>query len=134
MNRDNLEKLANYLEQLPENYEHFGMWDFYSENNTNVSPFAYILPTVCGAVACAVGHAPAAGIPAKDEEDWNEYSDRVFELFMDAWEWCFSPGWAGIDDTPHGAARRIRHLLENGVPANAIEQCEGYHPYIFKSS
>lgn len=133
MNRKNLEKLAAYLEKLPTNYRHFSMWDFSRVDGVETSDYSDLIkyPSECGAVACAVGHGPAAGIPARHGEDWNEYSDRMFDLFEDDWQWCFSPLWLTVDDTPQGAAKRIRYLLEHGVPEDFVEQIDGDAAYLF---
>jgi hypothetical protein len=133
MNRDNLEKLAAYLEQLPEDYSHFGMMNYMA-----VKQFTYPytssahLIDACGAVACAIGHGPAAGIPRKgDYEYWSTYSHRVFDLRINEFDWCFSSTWMVVDDTPNGAAKRIRYLLEHGLPADAGPQRVCRAPYIF---
>lgn len=67
------------------------------------------------AIAIALGHAPLI-IPAKPSESWNSYSDRVFGLSTDEWHWCFGGGWAVYDNTPKGAAKRIRYLIANDAP------------------
>jgi hypothetical protein len=133
MNRANLEKLAAYLEQLPEDYSHFGMMNYMA-----VKQFTYPytssahLIDACGAVACAIGHGPAAGIPRKgDYEYWSTYSHRVFDLGYDDFDWCFCAEWLLVDDTPHGAAKRIRYLLEHGEPDDAVAQMQGRAPYLF---
>lgn len=133
MNRDNLEKLATYLEGLPADYDHFGMQTFLSQNGDDYH-YADTAPTAgaCGTIACAVGHGPAAGIPAVGlAEGWNGYSERVFALDHNQWVWCFDGDWMHVDDTPQGAAKRIRHLLEYGLPADFLEQCWGEAPYLF---
>ena len=133
MNRENLTKLADYLAALPADYDHFDMFDYYR----NIRIFGYILPIEsalpdkCGAVACAVGHGPAAGIPPVAGEDWTTYGHRVFDMGGEEWYWCFSDKWTGIDNTPHGAAKRIRHLLEHGLPEDATDQQYGFAPYLF---
>ena len=150
MNHENLEKLASYLENLPEDYQHFGMQTYvtptdmaalkkYAENNGGVH--------TCGTSACALGHGPAAGILFPDDDkfwertqsaylfdekgtpqwvdgpfrlpNWDAY---CFEFFLpednnhELWSWCFGPSWSRIDDTPKGAAARIRYFLAKDVP------------------
>jgi len=132
MNRENLEKLASYLEELPEDYEHFGMSSYFKNNNGVIfyvdrSPLA----GECGTVACAVGHGPAAGIEPSGHENWVGYARRAFDLSTSQERWCFSGAWAVIDDTPQGAAKRIRYMLKYGLPEDAYEQCWGEAPYMF---
>lgn len=141
MNRVNLEKLAAYLEQLPEGYDHFDMCDFYQKyfiglggiriGRTKSNPETAIAPSECGAVACAIGHAPAAGIPALPGEYWAPYAVRVFELLHNEWVWCFDGEWECIDNTPQGAAKRIRYLLAFGPPSDWKEQLDGEADYLF---
>jgi len=133
MNRENLEKLASYLEGLPTNYQHFGMQSFLCQDG-HLYSYADTAPIAgdCGTVACAVGHGPAAGIPAvHGNESWNAYAERAFDLNHDQWLWCFDGDWMHVDDTSQGAAKRIRHLLEHGLPEDPIEQCWGMSPYLF---
>ena len=133
MNRKNLAKLAAYLITLPVNYRNFSMIDYFiteHENDGRLFPAEVGALTDCGSVACAVGHGPAAGVRAKDGETWSQYEDRVFGLSNKEWAWCFHNEWVYTDDTPHGAARRILHMLEYGVPENALAQMRGTEPYI----
>jgi hypothetical protein len=133
MNRDNLETLAAYLEGLPADYQHFNMNVYVMKddrlfNYASGAPFA----GACGTVACAVGHGPAAGIPAKLEEEWwTDYARRVFELKGCENDWCFAGLWVNVDNTPHGAAKRIRYLLDHGLPEDAEYQMYGDAPYLF---
>lgn len=118
--RNNLSTLASYLERLPSNYKHFDMETFaYSEEHEEV-PTSEIQngKFSCGTVACAVGHGPAAGItfcPSDLEPNgypgWLKYSERFVPSGSPEWIWCFSDEWAEFDNTPRGAAARIRHLL-----------------------
>lgn len=133
--RENLTKLADYLDTLPEDYQHFTMSTFidnegemepinqYAEKNGGVGE--------CGAVACAIGHGPAAGIlfPRRRSNSplwyysllsrqftphWEAYSARFLiceEKYPAEWEWCFGADWSNTDNHPWGAAARIRYLL-----------------------
>lgn len=133
MNRANLEKLASYLEALPAGYEGFSMREFFEEEyRRHGNPRFAPLAGRCGTIACAVGHGPAAGIPIAPEDDcWIDYSDRVFALTEKEWRWCFDGSWANVDNTPHGAAKRIRHLLLHGIPDDADRQLYRRAPYLF---
>ena len=135
----NLEKLANYLLALPEDYEHFDMGDFFIvgeddypsllclKSAKNKKEIANI--SSCGAVACAVGHGPAAGIPVGNFKSWWSYSNKSFTGNDLEWAWCFGGEWEGVDDTPKGAGVRIKALLGgyslNELDINAIT--EGYY-------
>ena len=133
MKRSNLEKLATYLEALPIGYQHFSMRSYLTKDGMYLShpEEANTVLIDCGTIACAVGHAPAAGIPVMRGEDWDAYEARVFNLTTAEWKWCFSSYWTDVDDTPHGAAKRIRYMLEHGVPENAFYQMNGSSPYLF---
>lgn len=131
MNRANLEKLAAYLEALPADYRHFDMSSYFLIEGRG-TVYADYYAGRCGTVACAVGHGPAAGIPSLvSDEYWTEYADRVFDLTEEEFTWCFDGAWSIVDDTHHGAAKRIRHLLEHGVPDNAEAQLRFDVPYLF---
>ena len=131
-NIENLNTLATYLEQLPEGYEHFDMKYYFVVQGRRL---AYLVsePKLesCGTVACAIGHGPAAGIPIKPEELWGVYCARVFGLSGSAWTWCFGEEWVHVDNTPQGAAKRIRHYLTYGLPEDAEEQRLGDTDYCY---
>lgn len=135
--RNRLNKLATYLEGLPEDYSHFSMFD-YLQGNDNAAEARYARENggvhTCGTAACAVGHGPAAGIlfparmvtksiynPSKFEVDWGNYS-LLFTGEDDAdtplWLWLFASQWRNADDHHFGAAARIRYILDGrSVPA-----------------
>ncbi len=141
--KSNLIKLADYLESLPDNYDRFTMC-YYAFKSSKYSTNYLIMPTItakeipCGTVACAVGHGPSAGIKIpfrmmdryqsiSDDLNttdidigcfWTDYSVEVFGFskYSEEWYWCFSDLWHKSDDTPKGAAKRIRHVLTHGVP------------------
>lgn len=140
VNRKNLKTLAKYLEGLPADYEHFEMSDYITGKQGNSEVVHYALNNggvdTCGTAGCAIGHGPAAGILFAVEDlevnqywasgyevDWNKYCDRYFvPSNSPAFEWMFGGGWYNWDNTPHGAAARIRYFLKNGVPADAVEE------------
>lgn len=127
--RARLEKLAAYLDGLPPGYRHFDMLSWmkpkssvkeahYARHNGSVNS--------CGSVACAVGHGPAAGIFVPENfisrqgrvffVDWEEYAKELFAGNDSNSFWMFSSTWAWTDNTPTGAAARIRYLLAHGEP------------------
>lgn len=114
--RDNLAKLATYLEGLPADYEDFDMAVFHEESEEPALQ-------LCGSAACAVGHGLSAGIRAYPKDfSWQMYARRVFgtegEIFSHGklWDWCFTQEWQNYDNTPAGAALRIRAYLADKVP------------------
>lgn len=148
MNRNNLERLATYLESLPEDYSHFHMGDYlrgnvvssvsarirrnnemlnYARNNGGFLHCAY--------AACAVGHGPAAGILVPQRYllndstvNWLSYNLALFteESSANGWppihEFLFSSVWMTIDNHHWGAAARIRYALADEViPENDFE-------------
>ena len=122
--RDNLNKLADYLLSLPDDYKHFYMGQFhdYVLSNPDYSPEKTFS---CGTSACAVGHGPNAGIgDYKSCSDWIEYSEKylIADVYENsAWDWCFSESWAEVDNTPKGAALRIKQYLRSGVPEGFLD-------------
>jgi hypothetical protein len=143
--RENLTTLAEYLERLPKSYRHFSMEYHIDGKNLGDKTFDRMFaeePQVaikqCGSIACAVGHGPVAGIPLSKsmitrctfswcddrpdaEIDWDAYAERNFTgEDTTAWLWLFGGEWKFIDNSPHGAAARIRYLLANNgkVPAD----------------
>jgi len=132
MNRANLTMLASYLEQLPEDYQHFGMNNYFKGADGFHKPvFSAPLAGACGTVACAAGHGPAAGILIPGVVWWSDYVALAFDLRVPEWHWCFAGDWVRVDNTPHGAAKRIRYLLEHGLPEDSSKQMTGKAPYIF---
>ncbi len=139
MNRENLKKLADYLAALPEDYSHFNMAYFARAESYNdatrqgVREFPDILATygynACGTVACACGHGPAAGLVPLPEERWWDYHNRVFALDDTEFGWAFGEEWAEEDNTPQGAALRIRMLLRDGEPPEGFTREGEYGMY-----
>ena len=120
-----LRKLAAYLMTLPADYPDFEMDDYIGRWDGISSSYAH--KAECGTAACAVGHGPRAGIRPKPREWWSNYSERFsgFEEHSPKWEWMFGSDWSEVDNTVHGAAKRIIYLLEMGLPENAEEQRDG---------
>ena len=120
--RENLAKLATFLEALPADYSHFRM-AVYANNprsgEIDVNDISQRDLNECGTSACAVGHGPAAGIPVSpDDRTWHGYEKRVFGVSLDddydtpsydLWSRLFGPHHP---DNPRAAAARIRNTLE----------------------
>lgn len=129
MNKDNLDKLATYLESLPIHYAHFDMADFLERRRvTDMTKQEYIYARRnggfdgCATAACAVGHGPAAGILVPPQYvdgvyvDWLGYSRNLFTSNAHEWDWLFGAKWVRVDNHHWGAAARIRYLLAGNEP------------------
>lgn len=126
IDRDNLEKLANYLLARPANYGKFNVI-MYSE-------VRYPDEACCGTAGCAIGHGAAAGItPLREKMTWWHYSDQFIhrESQNSVWCWCFSPEWYGVDNTASGTALRIKWFLDHGLPGNWKDQMYGIAPLCY---
>lgn len=142
--RANLKKLADYL-ATGQTAMKFDMSDYCrkpidpkkaKELRVSLSYMdtVFIQNAECGTVACAIGHGPAAGIPSHvNDAGWWDYTSRAFgiqpgheELDDDLWAWMFSSEWKDTDNTPQGAAARIRWFLDHDcAPDNARQQMLG---------
>lgn len=126
--RRNLEKLAAYLERYAAETGHsvrFEMGQFCDVNH-------YYDSIQCGTIGCAVGHGPEAGVEKWMDEWWYEYVERAFTGGDDdVYCWLFDDGWKYNDNTPLGAAKRIRWYLRHGVPDDYLEQMEGESPLCY---
>ena len=117
MNKRNLLKLAKFLEGKP---KHFNMRNFASKRGQDVA----IEDVDCKTVCCAVGFSPIIfpRLTAKflREEHWNDswgrFSTYLYDTTHYGWSWLFSSSWSNVDNTPSGAAMRIRYLTKYGVP------------------
>ena len=139
--RANLDKLATYLESLPDDYKKFSMYSFFcgpiSESEFDLETVAKRIKNganPCGTVACAIGHGPAAGISVNDPEihGWFSYAKVRFGALNHwvgsvdensegsrLWSWLFASEWHTTDNTVKGAAARIRWYLQHGIPDNS---------------
>lgn len=139
--RANLVKLARFLSEEPIEAERFDMDHFSVLKTGDGQVLRCVDPmhqgSACGAVCCAIGWGPSAGIAADGEFSWWSYCDRNFiEAPEDVeppeeWEWCFGSGWSATDNTAKGAAKRILWLLMNDLPVNAECQRFGKAPLCY---
>ena len=120
MNIKNLELLADYLEKLPSDYDKFDMEMYIFKGSSNADAKlgeAIENNNECGFATCAIGHCIFVdGLPKPDKnESWGRYAKRIFDIESDGghFYWCFSDDWADADNTPLGAAKRIRYLIAN---------------------
>lgn len=123
-----LERLAAYIETLPESYAHFDMESYFhdprlklaTEQDEMVHSIDLMQP-VEGMCGCLLGHSAAAGVRwnPNDYTDWREFAKVVYGVDDTAFEYLFSGDWYVEDNTPEGAAQRIRTYIEQGVPVLA---------------
>lgn len=130
INIENLQKMAQYVDNLPQsvfdmNYYRFAkfgeFYSFYKE---------------CRTTGCILGHCTILDIkplPMKvngiDFLLWC-YQFTGINAFYDSkiFDFLFHCKWKFIDNTPKGAAQRIRYFLEYGLPENWQEQMTGKAP------
>jgi hypothetical protein len=137
MNTENLLTLASYLDTLPDDYERFCMSYFLNTLDPEEVEEPALLEKMhnyqlhnggvpCGTVACAVGHGPAAGLLMTEDEAndltgvWVHYAERVFGMdrFNREFYFLFGANWTDYDNTPKGAAARIRYVVAGGEVPN----------------
>ena len=124
MNKENLKKMADYIETISP--ERFDMLEFRTGGKKNHE---------CDSVGCVLGHCTVLDknpLPMNYIGDINfsEWSLDFTGLYpnSDEWDYLFAPFWKAVDNTPIGAAKRIRYVLENGAPEDWHEQMIGKAP------
>lgn len=80
----------------------------------------------CGTSACAVGWAAVIHPTLSRKVEYTALAQKLygdwFHINSEPWEFLFGGSWDIIDNTPEGAAKRIRFLLEHeGIPAGFSE-------------
>lgn len=143
IHKDNLLTLANYLDALPVDYAKFDMGAFFRLGSWCGLRIPPVEERPCYTAACAVGHGPFAGMPTIGDEAWDTYAERVFGVNASTdedddlgFEWMFGSSWTDFDDTPRGAAARIRYFLHHGVApedfqyGRSVQQIEIYSSFL----
>ena len=141
MNKRRLLRLAKHLETVPQRY--FDMASYRRKYGDKEMLRIYPSEALalswrdCGAVGCALGHAPELGgaFTPKSGEVWEDYCERVFGIhaYSSEWDWMFSWNWGEMDNTPRGAAQRIRWLAKNGLPEDSEDQLFWGAPLCYRS-
>lgn len=112
--RANCVKLAEYVQALPDDYEHFNM-SYFFEWDTGLAHCPREIPEIaCGTSACFLGHGPAAGIGSDSGLGWDNYATYYFGFGddnEDFWGFVFDACWP---DDAKLAAERMFYLLEHG--------------------
>ena len=122
LNKVNILKLAKFLERLPQ--EKFDMFNYKTNEEADCLPPE---EHSCGTVGCALGWAPTAlrSADLHAYDNWDDYSAQVLGIYeAGEWGWCFDGDWKLVDNTPKGAALRLRYRVNNGVPDNYREQMD----------
>ena len=146
--RANLEKLATFLEESP--LVIVGDYKFLDDNSFGHNLFnmgLYWMSGECNTVGCALGWGAKAGIgdpklidsALYDNAFWPDYAHQTygvggryaFEYTHPTYLWCFAGRWLHVDNTPGGAATRIRYMLEHGVPETFNGQMHGVTPLAY---
>jgi|GEM_PF-2087571 hypothetical protein len=124
LQKQNCEKLIAYL-LSDKKLAKFDMWYFTQEDIKLVRDPNEM--TTCGTVGCSAGHGPYAGIPKKKSETWFGYvhANFGFHYSSNIGQWCFSCDWALRDNSPYGAALRLKWFLEKGLPNDYWDQMHG---------
>lgn len=113
MNKENLLKLATYLEGPLKAAFDMAWFDDGKGNPMALSTSR----TECGTVGCAVGHAPYAGIKKNLEETWVHFSLRAFGITESEHKFLFAGAWGMGDlNNPIATARRLKWFVSFGVP------------------
>lgn len=119
----NLQILRDYMAMLPENHEHFDMWDFFTEGDGfPVKPKEVTRGSIneCGTSACLLGHAALILNAPERYDSWLEYSRSIFPALHSAgamsdnyiWEFLFSADWAHHNNTVPSAVKRLDYVLK----------------------
>ncbi len=121
MYKENLLKMADYIETIPQEQFNMGTFRF---NDKCVNP-------ECNSVGCIIGHCTILDAenvinnfmkPSNiiNFQAWSEEFTGI--KGNNTWEYLFSSEWLTSDNTPTGAAKRIRYVVEHGLPDTFFEE------------
>lgn len=121
INKQNLLRMADHIEKVPQ--EMFDMENF--RIGQQVAP-------ECDSVGCIIGHS----VILAPELITRLYGGKIdfyawclsftgLSLGVPRWKYLFGSAWKYSDDTPIGAAKRIRYFVENGLPKDWEKQMYG---------
>jgi hypothetical protein len=128
VNTVNLLRMADHIETV--NPELFGM-RFCREGGENTHE--------CNSVGCIIGHCVILdewkNVPLYIDGDikfvaWSEQFTGI-SRFRYLWTWLFGYEWTMPDNTPTGAAARIRYTVKHGLPENWDAQMDGDAPLCY---
>lgn len=131
--RINLAKLATFLEANARGVAARFDMELFNQGSELPSDRFEQSVSNCGTAGCAVGWGPNAGVMPMPLEDWIDYSGRAFAwVYSNEWDYMFSDDWARTDNTPAGAAARIRLILDKGLPEFWAAEMHGNAPLSYK--
>lgn len=125
MNKENLLRMVDYIETVPQDM--FDMKHYRGSGGNQIE-------AECDGVGCIIGHCIHLDAPENIPRDsegqimFTLWSINFTDVESEEWKYLFYPSWCNIDNTPIGAAKRIRWVVEHGVPDNADEQMRGEAP------
>ena len=113
--------MADYIETIPQ--EKFNMATYRTGEKVKHE---------CDTVGCVLGHCtilnknplPMCRSGNINFDTWSREFTGL-DTSSSEWAYLFASDWEAVDNTPTGAAKRIKHLLENGRPEDWQEQMEG---------
>jgi hypothetical protein len=132
-NIENLKKMAQYVENLPQS-----VFDMSIFRHRDIFPRTH----ECKTVGCIIGHCTVLDPNTLPVDDFFSVDYPIINFYR----WCFNftgihthidqdefiflfgADWYKIDNTPKGAAQRIRYFIEYGLPENWDEQMTGNAP------
>lgn len=129
MNRENLQKMSDYIRTIP--IKKFNMRIYRKGKGSKA------LTHECQSIGCVVGHCTVLDskpLPLRNNAiDFLNWSSDFtgIRFSKPEWDWCFSALWVHRDNTPEGAALRIEWLLKNGLPEDLDEQMYGEGPLCY---
>lgn len=117
--------MADYIEKVPQ--EKFDMESYRTMPESSPS---------CKSIGCIIGHCTVLddlkNIPRNyyGHIRFTEWSFDFTGIEIDSlkWKFLFSHEWRNSDNTPTGAAKRIRYFIEHGVPKNRYSVMHGREP------
>lgn len=110
MNIDNLKKLRDFWLNAPDELLEMGI---YARHYWEAAKATLEHP--CNSCMCAIGSGPSAGVKKDQDEDWSDYSERVFVLdsLSDEHSFLFSPFWP---NDRHQLIARLTLAIYNKIP------------------
>lgn len=116
---NNIIKLINFLESLPENYPHFDMEDWYHPHDNltfmcegeQIRASRELGDPQVGSCGCALGHSLAAGIDHNGSDSWRDFAETAYGISGREFDMVFSGKLAFENNTPKAAARRLKAIL-----------------------
>jgi hypothetical protein len=124
MNKRNLLKMADHIETVPQ--ELFDM-ELIRKGDTKTRK--------CNSVGCIIGHStvldknplPRLIYGSINFLAWSKKFTGI-RFLSDEGRFLFASAWQSIDNTPVGAAKRIRYFVKNGLPENWLKIMYGENP------